>query len=278
MGGTVVYVATVRYTDLEMSIHLLLVDGLNLVRRVYAAHPGDDGPERAEGAIASTSQSLERGLRECHPSHAVCVFEGEGPSWRHQVFDRYKEGHAPMPEALHESLPRYRRAFAEMGVASFSMPNTEADDVIATLASKAAAHSSAVTILSTDKIFLQLLSPRIRVRDHFNRRDLDRAYMKEKFGVAPERFVDYLALAGDSTNSIPGVPGIGPKTAAKLLAERGSLDEILSTAESIEGKLGERLRTHMDEALLSESLVRLSKDLDLGLNLQDLRWAPPPQR
>jgi 5'-3' exonuclease len=109
------------------------------------------------------------------------------------------------------------------------------------------------------------------VRDHFAQRDLDHAYVERKFGVAPERFVDYLAMTGDSTNGIPGVPGIGPKTAAKLLAEYGSLGEILTAGESIEGKLGERLQDNLDEALLAESLVRLRTDHELGLNLHDLR-------
>ncbi len=254
-----------------MAINLLLVDALNLIRRVYAGHPGEDGPERAAGALSSSTGSLKRALRECRPTHAVVVFEGAGPSWRHRAFDGYKAGHKPMPDALRETLPAYRDAFREIGVGSYDLSTVEADDVVATLASKAARSRCSVIILSTDKIFLQLLSERIRVRDHFNQRDLDRAYVQKKFGVPPEHFADYLALAGDSTNSIPGVPGIGPKTAAKLVSEYGSLGEILSAAEHIEGKLGEKLRVSMDEALLAESLVRLRLDLDLGLNLHDLR-------
>ncbi len=254
-----------------MAINLLLIDALNLIRRVYAGHPGDDGPDRATGALTSSTGSLKRALRECRPTHAVVVFEGAGPSWRHRAFEGYKAGHKPMPEALRDTLPAYREAFLEIGVRSYDLPNVEADDVVATLASKAALSGCTAIILSSDKIFLQLLSDRIRVRDHFNQRDLDRAYVEKKFGVPPEHFADYLALAGDSTNSIPGVPGIGPKTAAKLVAEYGSLGEILSAAESIEGKLGERLRGSLDEALLTESLVRLRLDFELGLNLHDLR-------
>lgn len=255
-----------------MAINLLLVDALNLIRRVYAGHPGDDGEERAKGALESSTGSLRRALRECRPTHAVVVFEGEGPSWRHDAFDGYKAGHKPMPEALHATLPAYREAFLdELGVKSFDLPAVEADDVIATLACKAAQGGCNAVILSTDKIFLQLLSDRIRVRDHFAPRDLDRAYVERKFGVPPEHFVDFLALTGDSTNSIPGVVGIGPKTAAKLVAQYGSLGEILSAAGSIEGKLGERLRGSLDEALLAESLVRLRVDHELGVNLHDFR-------
>jgi 5'-3' exonuclease len=200
------------------SIKLLLVDALNLIRRVYAAQPGDDGPERVEGALVASLQSLRRGVAECAPTHAVCVFEGEGKSWRHELHDGYKAGHAPIPEPLGIALDRYREAFAELGVESLSIPHLEADDVIATLASKASAAGAAVIILSTDKIFLQLLPRGVLVRDHFRSTDLDQEYVVEKFGVQPSRLTDLLALAGDHGNGIPGVPGVGPKTAASVCA------------------------------------------------------------
>ena len=273
-----------------MAIRFLLVDALNLIRRVYAAQPGDDGPERAEGAKVSTVQSLQRALRECEPTHALVVFEGPEPSWRHVLYRDYKAGHKPMPEALRQALPDYRAAFLAGGVESFSQPKVEADDVIGTLAAKAEAGGGTVVILSTDKIFLQLLSDRIAVRDHFGRRWLDRPHLRDKFGVDPEQFVDFLALAGDSTNSISGVTGIGPKTASKLIAEHRSLEAILAAAgvegakppegegggtrPELSGKLGEMIYDHAEEARLAQSLVRLQVDLDLGLNLKSLRYSP----
>ena len=129
-------------------MNLLLVDALNLIRRVYAAQPGEDGPERVEGARTSCAQSLRRGLDECAPTHAACVFEGEGRSWRHALYDAYKAGHRPMPEALHAALDSYRETFSELGVESVSIPQLEADDVIATVTAKAAAAGIRVTILS----------------------------------------------------------------------------------------------------------------------------------
>ena len=280
-----------------MAIKFLLVDALNLIRRVYAAQPGDDGPERAEGAKTASVQSLQRALRESRPTHALVVFEGFEPSWRHLLFHDYKIDHKPMPDALRDALPAYKEAFQAIGVSSFSLPKVEADDVVATLAVKVASADGTAVILSTDKIFLQLLSDQITVRDHFGQRWLDHGYLKEKFGVVPEKFVDLLALAGDTTNAIPGVPGIGPKTAAKLIDDFGSLEAILGAAgvkdaaaagggeatggdgeptdrpTALTPRLTDKLFDHAEDARLAKSLVRLQTDLDLGLNLKALRYA-----
>ena len=254
-----------------MKIRLLLIDALNLIRRVYAAQPGEDGPERVEGALESTLGSLRRALRECEPTHAVIVFEGEGPSWRHQRYAGYKAGRTPMPEALKSGLPGFEAAFLEEGIVSLSFPGVEADDVIATLASKVALRGGEAVILSTDRTFLQMLSDRIEVRDHFRQRDLDRAFVIEKYGVAPEQFVDFLALCGESTNNIKGVPGIGAKTAARLLQEFGTLEQLLSVAETLKGRPGDALRKHAEDVRLAKTLVILQTDSELGLNLKSFR-------
>ena len=261
-----------------MTLRLLLVDALNLVRRVYAAHPGEDGPERVEGALESCDRSLKRALEECEPTHALVVFDGVGPTWRHESFPEYKANHRPMPEVLAEALPEVRRRFAQRGVASFSLAGQEADDVIATLAVKTAGSGGQAAILSTDKAFLQLLAPGISCRDHFKRENLGPDYVRERFGVDPEHFVDYLALTGDPSTGIPGVSGVGPKTATLLLGRFGTLDRLLAAVER--GEAGEltaarlrRLQEGTEDALRSRRLLRLSTDLDLGLNLRDLRLA-----
>jgi len=255
-----------------MEINFLLVDALNLIRRVYAAQPGDDGPERAKDALTTSVRSLQRALRECQPTHAVCVFDSHEPGWRHQLYAGYKAGRSPMPETLQSSLTLFKDAFGEIGVSSLIFPALEADDVIATLAKKVALRGGNVIILSTDKMFLQLLSDHITVRDHFNKRDMDRTFVMEKYHVHPEQFVDFLALSGDNTNNITGVPTVGPKTAARLLTEFGDLDNILSAARNISGKLGEMLLVHIEEANISQSLVRLRVDFELGLNLKSFRY------
>lgn len=254
--------------------YLLLIDALNLIRRVYAAQPGEDGPERVEGARAATVQSMRRALRECAPTHAACVFDGEGLSWRHELFPGYKAGHAEMPAALRAALDQYREVLQTIGVPSLGMPQLEADDVIATAACKAAAAGTSTIVLSTDKGFLQLLTSGIRVRDHFRRIDLDAGYVGEKFGVRPEQLADLLALAGDPGNGIAGVPGVGVKSAAKLLERFQTLENVLQSAGEVKGKLGERVRDHVDDARLCRTLVGLKTDLELGTNLSELRYHP----
>lgn len=253
-------------------IRLLLVDALNLIRRVYAAQPGDDELQKTrEGRVAS-AQSLRRATREISPTHAVCVFEGREPSWRHELHPGYKEGHSPMPVALQDSLLDYQASFFEAGVVSFRLPDQEADDIIATMATKVAREGGEAVILSTDAAFLQLLGRGIRVRDHFDSREIDAAGVRDKYGVGPDRLVDFFALVGNTTNGIPGVPGVGPKRASALLEEHGDLESILAATEQVGGKLGESLAEHAEEARLSRKLVRLRTDLELGVNLQELRY------
>ncbi len=255
-----------------MKIKLLLIDALNLIRRVYAAQPGEDGPNRVDDALRTSVHSLQRALRECRPTHAICVFDGHEPSWRHSLYPEYKAGRTPMPEALDSQMNRFRDAFSEAGARSVCFPTLEADDIIATLAGKVASRSEYAVILSTDRMFLQLVSGLIVVRDHFQRLDMDQAYVKEKLHVQPDQLVDFFALTGYTTNNIPGVPTVGPKTAARLLNELKNLDNILSVAYTIKGKLGETLCKHAEEARLSQSLVRLKDTLELGLNLKSFRY------
>jgi protein Xni len=266
------------------ALRVLLVDALNLIRRVYAAQPGEDGPQRAEEGRVASLQSLQRALRECSPTHVVAVFEGAGKTWRHRLFAEYKAGHAPMPEALDAALPAYEASFAQAGVRSLRLPGVEADDVIGTLAAKIERAGGGAVILSTDKAFLQLLSGLVSVRDHFKKSDLDRSWVLRRFGVPPEQFVDYLALAGNAGNGIAGVPGVGPKTASRLITDFDSLDAVLAAAaeeregteetEALSPKLAQRLRDGAEAARLARSLVRLRTDLELGIRLKSLRFTP----
>lgn len=259
-----------------MGIVLLAVDGLNLIRRVYAGTPEEDPSSHFESALGATVQSLRRALGELSPSHAVVVFDGDEPTWRHRLYADYKAGRKPMPDELRAGLDRYREAFArELGIASVSKPATEADDAIATLSTVVAARNGKAIVLSTDTVFCQLLSERIRVRDHFQRRELDEDYVRKKFGVRPQQLVELWALSGQSTTHIPGVSGIGPKTARKLLDEHGSLAGALEFAASGGGRIAETLRRHEGMARLSLELSRLRCDLELGWNLKSFRVSAP---
>jgi protein Xni len=257
-----------------MAIQVLLIDALNLIRRVDAAQRDGLGTKTGGSAVDSCVQSLRRALKESAPTHALSVFEGHGPSFRTGLYAPYKTGRPPMPKDLEESMPAIKEGFLGLGVKSVELGSWEADDIIATLACKVESRGGSVVILSTDKTFLQLLSGLVRVRDHFGKRDLDEGYVREKFGVRPYQLADLLALAGDSTNTIPGVPGVGMKTAAKLLAEFQGLENILAHAPAFGNRLGQAIVKHEDEALLFRELLRLKRDIDLGLNLQSFRFDP----
>lgn len=259
-----------------VKIRLLLVDALNLIRRVYAAQPGDDGQARVDDSLNTSTSSLQRALRECRPTHAIAVFDGDEPNWRHELYPEYKAGRPPMPEALGGAMDRFREAFSGVGVSSVRFSTLEADDIIAALAGKVAARDGRVVILSTDRLLLQVVSDLVVVRDHFQRVDMDQAYIQKKLRVRPDQVTDLFALAGYTTNNIPGVPGIGIKTAAKLLGELDTLDTILSVAHTIKGKPGEVLYRHAEDARLSQSLIRLKDNLELGLNLQSFRYTENP--
>jgi protein Xni len=260
-----------------VGVIFLIVDGLNLIRRVYAATPPSEGAAdfaNLDQALAATVQSLRRALLEASPTHAVVVFDGKEPTFRHEIYPEYKAGRKPMPEELRLGLDRYREAFSTLGVSSVSKTGVEADDVVATLAAGVAIRGGSAIILSTDTAFCQLVSERITVRDHFQKRSLDEGYVREKFGVAPRGLVDLWALAGSGTTHIPGIPGVGLKTAVKLLKEHGSFDRVLESAPAIQGKLGEALRTNAERGLLSQKLARLRSDLELGWNLKSFRYRP----
>ena len=252
----------------------LLVDGLNLVRRIHAAVPGDEGSaEHDDGVLHSAQRSLERALGELHPTHALCAFDAPGESWRHRILPGYKADRPPMPVALARLLPTIEDAFDALGVRKVRVAGFEADDVLASIAVKIAAHGGRCVILSTDKSMLSLLGSNIRVRNHFDGRDLDEAYVRERFGVTPRQLPLWLALVGERSQGIPGVKSVGRKTAAQLIEAHGSLGAMLAAAEHMSGRIGEALRVHAEDARLSLRLATLRTDVDVGLNLNACRVA-----
>lgn len=252
-------------------MRVLLVDGFNLVRRLYEARPHNNG-EVEEEVITSASQSLRRALNTHHPSHACCVFDSHDQTWRHVLYPEYKANRKPTPLPLLEAIPRFEQSFLTLGVHSICVPGYEADDVIATMAVIVGESDGQVIILSTDKNFLQLLDEHIAVYDHFNDGFYTREWVQKKYNIRHEQLVDYWALTGDSTVNIKGVPGIGPKTAQELISKHGSLDALLGNPP--EGKAGDRIRAHKNEAEMSRELVALKNDVRIGTNLNQLRYNP----
>lgn len=248
-----------------MPIHLLIIDALNLIRRIHAV--------QGSPCVKACQHALQQLLQHSQPTHAVAVFDEDdrSTSWRHHSLPDYKAGRSPMPENLSQEIPQLRQAFAEMGVASWHSPGDEADDLAATLATKIASKDYQVTIISTDKGYCQLLAPRIQIRDYFQKRWLDLPFVQQEFGVLPQQLADYWGLAGISSSKIPGVAGIGPKTATLLLQQAGSLDTLFANLEQVPEKWRKKLQQHQEIAYISKQIATLRTDLILTGNLQQLR-------
>ncbi len=241
--------------------HLLTIDGLNLIRRVYGANPAPDSPEKAAAAIRTSNLSFKRALGEHRPTHCLWVFDSAGPNWRHDVYEFYKLGRSPMPEALAAELVGFKQSLADHGWAMAEYPGFEADDTMASAGVHTRALGARNTVLSTDKDMVQLLEFGIELHNHFERIAHDEAWCLAKFGVPPQLVADLLALWGDATDGIPGVDKVGVKTAAKLLLEHGSLDAVLAAAPAMAGALGKRLTENADIARLSRRLTELRFDV-----------------
>ena len=177
-----------------------------------------------------------------------------------------------MPEDLHAEMPIIRSAFEQYGFSCWGAQGNEADDLAATLAVKVAEAGHQATIVSTDKGYCQLLSPTIRIRDYFQKRWLDAPFIASEFGVSPQQLPDYWGLAGISSSKVPGVAGIGPKSAAQLLTDFQDLEGIYAHLEDIPEKWRKKLEVHKEMAFTCREIARLQTDLQLDGNLQQLRW------
>ncbi|MBT6275848.1 MAG: hypothetical protein HOI95_17150 [Chromatiales bacterium] len=255
-------------------MNILLVDGLNLIRRIYAGVPAPEQSDHIDRAVDAVGRSLARLLSAVPASHAIGLFDGFGPTWRHHLYPAYKATRPPMPEPLAQNMSRMEAAFATAGAHPHRVANYEADDVIASVAVKASQRGAQVVIVSTDKSMLTLLGPRVRVRNHFDDKFVDDTDVHNRFGVSAKDLELFLALVGDSGQGIPGVPGIGAKTAARLVNEYPTLSALLDAADSISGRTGKALAKGRQEAELSLTLTRLDRGVDVGLNLRECRISP----
>lgn len=250
---------------------LLIIDGMNLVRRIHAAQPNESDvtglKERVNGAC--------RKLLKFHaPTHATIVWDGDAVSWRKTLYEDYKKGRKPMPEALADGLNDIKAYLTEHQLHSIDA-ESEADDVIATLATKLVNSNGEAIIVSTDKGFSQLNHPSIKQWDHFNQTYLTIEEMEQKLGIERTQLIDYLALAGDSGNKIPGVPGIGPKSAVELLRIYRSLANIYNSIDKVGSKQAKKLEEGKQMARLSYKLVQLKTDMPLSVNLKQFRIDSP---
>ena len=259
---------------------LFLIDGSSQMYRAYHAIRGLTGPDgRSTNAVYGFVAMLRKLLADHKPDAIGAAFDLEGRTFRDDLSAHYKANRAPMPPDLVEQVPLIHEACAALGVPVLTSEGFEADDVIGTLALKAAAEGYDVAIVTGDKDFFQLVGGRIRV---FNPRDegtwYDPAGVVEKFGVAPDRVVDVLALTGDAVDNVKGVPGIGDKGARDLIAQFGSLDALLEGAAGVQQKrYREALLANADAARASRELVTIRPDVPVDRDLDSLRYRGPDQ-
>jgi DNA polymerase-1 len=250
---------------------LTLVDGSSyLYRAFHALPPLSNAAGEPTGALFGVVNMLRAILNE-NPDYTAFVVDAPGPTFRDAIYPDYKANRPPMPEDLGAQVEPMMEIVRALGFPILRVPGVEADDVIGTLATRAAADGIDVTVSTSDKDFAQLVGPRVTLENTMTRTRLDREGVIGKFGVPPERIVDYLALMGDAIDNIPGVPKCGPKTAAKWLNEYGSLDEVIAHAGEVKGKIGENLRTALPQLPLSRQLATIKTDVDLEMAPRDLK-------
>ena len=254
---------------------LILIDGSSyLYRAFHALPPFTTSRGEPTGAVLGVTNMLLKFLREYPAKHTVVVFDAPGKTFRDELFAEYKSHRPPMPDELRSQITPLLEIVRAMGLPLLRIEGVEADDVIGTLAMQAVARGEQVLISTGDKDMCQLVSDQVRLINTMSGSQYDRAAVKEKFDVWPEQITDYLALVGDTADNIPGIPKVGPKTAAKWLNAYGNIDTLVANAAEIPGKVGENLREGLDTLALSRQLATIRCDLDLTESVTDLAAKP----
>ncbi len=255
---------------------LVLVDGSSYLYRAFHAMPNlTNSRGEHTGAVYGVANMLRKLVADYDPQHVAVVFDAPGRTFRDEIYDAYKAHRPPMPGELSAQIAPLHAVVRAMGLTLLMIEGVEADDVIATLADQATAAGMDTVISTGDKDLAQLVSDRVTLIDTMTNTRYDRAAVVEKFGVPPERIVDYLALVGDPVDNIPGVPKVGPKTASRWLQQYGSLDAVKQHAGEIAGKVGESLRASLETVDLSRRLATVNRNVDLGVTVQDLQRQEP---
>ena len=261
---------------MSKSPQLCLVDGSSYLYRAFHALPSLKGPDDLHtGAIFGVANMLRRLTEQYRPERIAIIFDAPGKTFRHEAYEDYKANRPPMPDELRSQIEPLHELIDAMGLKRLVVEGVEADDVIATLTRQARAAGIDVLISSGDKDLAQLVGDGVVLEDTLQDKRYDPTAVEEKFGVGPERIGDLLALTGDSSDNIPGVDKVGPKTAAKWLKQFGSLDELMKRADEVGGKVGDNLRAALDTIPLSRELVTLDEKVHLGVGLDDLRPSGP---
>ncbi len=255
---------------------LILIDGSSWLFRAFHALPPLTAPDgQPTGAVYGMGNMLRRLMKDYAPEYLCVVFDPRGDVFRNELYPEYKANRSETPEDLLSQFPLVSEMLRAMGLPVLTVERYEADDVIGTLTKQSCAAGRDVLIVTSDKDMAQLVNDGVHLLDTMKNVRMDPAGVIEKFGVPAERIVDYLTLMGDTVDNIPGVPSVGPKTAAKWINEYGSLDQVIAQADKVGGKVGEKLREALPKLPLSRELATIHCEVPLPVTLDDLRPQPP---
>ncbi|MEE3664376.1 DNA polymerase I [Brenneria sp. g21c3] len=262
---------------------LILVDGSSYLYRAYHAFPPlTNSAGEPTGAMYGVLNMLRSLLTQYHPSHVAVVFDAKGKTFRDELFENYKAHRPPMPDDLREQIEPLHRMVKAMGLPLLAISGVEADDVIGTLALQAEKAGIPVLISTGDKDMAQLVTPNVTLINTMNNTVLGPQEVCDKYGIPPELMIDFLALMGDASDNIPGVPGVGEKTAQALLQGLGGLDTLYANLDKIAGlsfrgakTMAPKLEQHKDIAYLSYQLATIKTDVELALNCEQLTVNEP---
>lgn len=256
---------------------MYLIDGSAYIYRAYhALTPLHNSQGLPTHAVYGFTTILRRILRERQPEYLAVAFDTRGPVFRHRIYPDYKANRPPMPDDLAAQIPYVRNIVASYNILALEQEDQEADDMIASVVRQLADNGCRLVIVSGDKDLLQLVSDRVSLWDPMKDRTMDPATVRKKFGLEPAQLLDYFALTGDSSDNVPGVPGVGPKTAEKLIREYGSLENLFAAIDDMKpSRLRENLLAHRGDAFLARDLIRLNPGVAIPLDRERYRLREP---
>ncbi|MEJ6794127.1 MAG: 5'-3' exonuclease H3TH domain-containing protein, partial [Flavobacteriales bacterium] len=252
--------------------NIVLVDGSSYLFRAYHAMPYLTNKQgEPTGAILGVLNMLKKLPTKYNTKHVAVIFDAKGKSFRNDIYPEYKVNRKSIDDELRVQIKPLHDIIKKMGFPLIVVDGVEADDVIGTLAKDLEKEDCRVVISTGDKDMAQLVNEKVVLFDSMKNVTADVYGVVEKYGVRPDQIIDYLALMGDSSDNIPGVPSVGPKTAVKWLAEYENMEGVITNQDKIKGKVGEKLRDNIEQLRLSYTLATIKCDLELGLSLDDLK-------
>jgi DNA polymerase-1 len=254
----------------------VILDGNSYIHRAYHAIPHlTDSKGNVVNAVFGFMKMLKKIISEENPSHICVAFDNKKPTFRHEYYSEYKAHRKETDAELKSQFARLFKVLRALKIKHIDIAGYEADDIIATIAKAASGKKMPVTIVTSDKDIYQLINKNVVVEDGMRGAKYNEEKLEEKFGVAPEQMIDYLALIGDSSDNLPGVRGVGPVTAQKLLKDHGNLDSIYCNLEKIKPNVRQKLEASKDDAYKTQYLVRLVDNIELPFNIESCLWEGP---